>query len=131
MPAGEKHRARDWRNTARRLPGVTALETNRWLRRRRHLIERALRDQAMLSALASGAGLPAGYGNNVDERAVELPWVLSQHPSGRVLDAGSALNHDWFLDALLPQIDELHVVTLAPEPEAFTQRGVCYAFADL
>jgi SAM-dependent methyltransferase len=121
----------DWRDAVRRVPGATAVERQLWERRRQRLIEDALGDAGRLQALRSSGSLPSGYGLHFDERVVELPWVMAQRPRGRVLDAGSALNHGWFLDALLPKIDELHIVTLAPEPEAFTQRGVSYAYADL
>ena len=122
---------RDWRDLARSVPGVAQLETSRWVKRRRELLVGALHDRAILDALAAGAALPDSYGVDVDERAVELPWVIAQAPRGRVLDAGSALNHDFVLDALLPQVDELHIVTLAPEEHAFTERGISYAYADL
>ena len=48
-----------------------------------------------------------------------------------MLDAGSALNHRHVLDRLLPRLDELHIVTLAPEDESFTELGVSYLYADL
>ena len=88
-------------------------------------------DRSILGAVAAGQQLPSGYGDGFDERVVELPWVISQAPRGRALDAGSALNHAWFLDALLPRVDELHIVTLAPEDRAFTERGISYTYADL
>lgn len=62
---------------------------------------------------------------------VEIPWLLAQRPSGRVLDAGSSLNHAEFLDRLEPLLDELHIVTLAYEGVAYPGRGVSYAFSDL
>ena len=95
------------------------------------LLHRALSDRSILAALAAGSDLPSGYGRGFDERVVELPWVISQEPGGRVLDAGSALNHSWFLDVLLPRVEGLHIVTLAPEEAAFTERGVSYVYSDL
>ena len=122
---------RDWRDLARSVPGVSQLETARWVKRRRELLVGALHDRTILDALGAGAALPGGYGVDVDERAVELPWVIANAPKGRVLDAGSALNHDFVLDGLMPLVDELHIVTLAPEEQAFTERGISYAYADL
>ena len=75
--------------------------------------------------------LPPGFGSGFDERVVEYPWLLSRRLSGRVLDAGSVLNHRHVLEPLLPTIDELTIVTLAPEPSAFTELGVSYLYADL
>jgi SAM-dependent methyltransferase len=57
--------------------------------------------------------------------------VFAQRPTGRVLDAGSALNHDWALRRLVRHASDVHVVTLAPEPDAFTDLGVSYLYADL
>jgi SAM-dependent methyltransferase len=62
---------------------------------------------------------------------IEYPWLLAQPVCGRLLDAGSALNNNRMLDRMLPLLDELHIVTLAPEAEASWERGVSYVYADL
>lgn len=90
-----------------------------------------LDDPAIVSRFASAARLPRDYGIGLDERVVEYPWLLSRGVGGRVLDAGSTLNHAHILDRVLPHVDALHIVTLAPEPTAFVDRGVSYLFADL
>ena len=77
------------------------------------------------------ARLPRGFGIGLDERVVEYPWLLSQAPRGRTLDAGSTLNHAHVLDRVRPLVDELHIVTLAPEAQSFPERGVSYVYADL
>ena len=74
---------------------------------------------------------PPGYGAKANERVVEIPWLLALRPTGRVLDAGSSLNHREYLDRIQPLVDELHIVTLAYEGTAYPDRGVSYAFADL
>ena len=102
----------------------------RYLRNHRQFIAQALSDAALLDLFRTGARLPAGHGVGLDERAVEFPWTLAGAPSGRVLDAGSALNHRHVLDALLPGIDELTICTLAPEESAFPELGVNYVYAD-
>ena len=75
--------------------------------------------------------MPDGYGKGFDERVVEFPWLLSKAIGGSLLDAGSTLNHAHILDVVLPEVNDLSIVTLAPEPRAFPERGVSYAFADL
>jgi hypothetical protein len=75
--------------------------------------------------------LPPGYGYRMSERAVEYGWAIAQAPHGRVLDAGSALNHDVTLDAVLPHLESLTIVTLAPEPASSVDRGVNYVYGDL
>jgi Methyltransferase domain len=62
---------------------------------------------------------------------VEFPWLFVQRLEGRMLDAGSALNHTHVLDRLLPRVESLHIATLAPEPHAFADRGVSYVYEDL
>lgn len=62
---------------------------------------------------------------------MEFPWILAQELGGRVLDAGSALNHGHVLDRVLVDVNALHIVTLAPEELAFTERRVSYVYADL
>ena len=99
--------------------------------RHRALVSEALDDDGFVADLARRRRLPRGFGAGYDERVVEFPWLLAQRPCGRTLDAGSALNHAHVLDRVLPLVRSLHVVTLAPEPAAFPERGVSYVYADL
>lgn len=104
---------------------------DRYLRHHRDLVSSALSDQTLLSRFQAGEALPAGYGVGIDERAVEFPWVIARLGSGRVLDAGSALNHPHVLDRVLPRVDDLTICTLAPEENSFPERGLSYVYADL
>ena len=103
----------------------------RYWRNHRELVRRALSDPALIGLFRDSGPLPAGHGVGIDERAVEFPWLMARAPSGRVLDAGSALNHPHVLDALLPGLAELTISTLAPEERSFPERGVSYVYADL
>lgn len=94
-------------------------------------VARALVDPEILQAVGRGRPLPTGYGLGFDERAVELPWVAARDLSGLVLDAGSSLNHAHILRRLRRRMDDLHIVTLAPEERAFPQLNVSYLYADL
>ena len=80
---------------------------------------------------ARSAPLPRGYGIGLDERVVEYPWLLPRVPRGRILDAGSALNHAHVLERFLPRLDELHIVTLTPEPFSLDDPRITYTYADL
>ena len=97
--------------------------------RHRELVSFLLDSSDVLALFAHGDKLPRGYGVGFDERVVEYPWLASRLPGGKVLDAGSTLNHAHVLERFLPRVDELHVVTLAPEDVAFP--GVSYEYADL
>lgn len=74
-----------------------------------------------------------GFGERLDERIVEYPWLFSRLPRGplTMLDAGSALNHAPLLDR--PELGEKKLVisTLAPEANAFWNRGISYLYEDL
>ncbi|RKQ92887.1 glycosyltransferase involved in cell wall biosynthesis [Solirubrobacter pauli] len=94
-------------------------------------VARELEDADLAETLRSGGALPERFGRGFDERVVEFPWVGSQQLSGRVLDAGSALNHAHVLQRLRPRMDDLHVVTLEPEPESFPKLHISYLYADL
>ena len=99
--------------------------------RHRDLVSEALDDESLVESFRDGRRLPLGYGRGFDERVVEYPWLLAQRPDGRVLDAGSTLNHAHVLDRLLPRFDALHIVTLAPEAPSFPERRISYVYADL
>ena len=94
-------------------------------------VGRALDDAALIEAIRRGDALPHGYGLGFDERVVEYPWLSGRRLGGTVLDAGSTLNHLHVLRRLRPRMDDLHIVTLAPEDRAFPSLGISYLFADL
>ena len=89
---------------------------------------RALVEEAIHANVITAGELPGFYGVGFDERVIELPWALARL-RGRTLDAGSALNHAYVLDHL-PADVSLHIITAAPEPVAFPERGVSYIFGD-
>jgi glycosyltransferase involved in cell wall biosynthesis/SAM-dependent methyltransferase len=105
--------------------------THAYVERHREFVTRELADPMLVNLVRSGEPLPDGFGVGFDERVVEFPWIASRRLAGRVLDAGSSLNHRHVLLALRPRMDELHVVTLAPEEESFPEFGVSYVYADL
>jgi SAM-dependent methyltransferase len=105
--------------------------TAHYLARHRRFVERVLDDPTLIGRFRRDERLPSGYGIGFDERVIEYPWLLAHEPAGRVLDAGSTLNHEHVLRRFLPQCDDLHLVTLAPEPESFPDLGVVYCYADL
>jgi SAM-dependent methyltransferase len=105
--------------------------THEYLELHRRFVMNMLDDPILVERFARGDTLPLGYGVGLDERVVEFPWLFAKGLHGRVLDAGSVLNHEHILDRVLPQVDELHIVTLEPEALAFTQQRVSYLFADL
>jgi SAM-dependent methyltransferase len=96
-------------------------------------IRRCLHDAALLENLEAESDLPASYGEFLDERVVEYPWLYARmRPfSGRLLDAGSALNHSFALEHPRLKSKELTIVTLAPESCCFWQHRISYVFADM
>jgi glycosyltransferase involved in cell wall biosynthesis/SAM-dependent methyltransferase len=105
--------------------------TPEYVERHAEFVSAALDDPKLLSLFRHRHALPDGYGAGYDERVVEFPWLFTRDLGGRVLDAGSALNHPHTLVRLQPRLDELTIVTLAPESEAYPFLGVSYLYADL
>jgi glycosyltransferase involved in cell wall biosynthesis/SAM-dependent methyltransferase len=97
----------------------------------RRYVAHELDDAELLARFREGADLPYGLGHGLDERVVEFPWLAAQRLGGRVLDAGSTLNHLHVLKRLRPRTDELHIATLAPEERSFPGLGVSYLYTDL
>jgi glycosyltransferase involved in cell wall biosynthesis/SAM-dependent methyltransferase len=102
-----------------------------YIERHREFVTRALDDPSLLVAMKTGRPLPGRYGVGFDERVVEFPWTVTRDLTGVVLDAGSTLNHPHILIRVRPLVEELHVVTLAPEQQAYPYLDVSYLYADL
>jgi hypothetical protein len=80
-----------------------------------------------------GSPLPPGYGIGIDERCIEYPLLLA-HLNDKpeiLLDAGSALNHDYILNHTILDKKTIHIITLAPEHDCYWKRGISYLFHDL
>jgi Methylase involved in ubiquinone/menaquinone biosynthesis len=85
----------------------------------------------LLERFRSGSSLPRGFGFSLDERIIEIPWVVANLPSaGPVLDAGSALNHPIILERVMPHVASLTIATFTEE-EANAELGPSYVTADL
>ena len=81
-----------------------------------------------------GKQLPPDYGVRLDERIVEYPWLFSRLPveSGKLMDAGSALNFDYILAQPSIQTKQIFISTLAPETKRQLARpNVSYVHEDL
>jgi SAM-dependent methyltransferase len=118
----------------RRIPDPIQWYRNAYLRRRDRAIAAMLADAALLDRMAGGEPLSRGHGAGLDERAVEIPWVvgmLARSPAGSLLDAGSALNHASVVAHAALAARDLTICTLAPESSCFWQRGISYQFGDL
>jgi FkbM family methyltransferase len=133
-PAWERlllERRRLGRKWARRFPPDVEPGTLAYDATQRALVTSVLDEPAWLDTFARGKDLPDGLGAGFDERVVEYGWLFSRGLGGRVLDAGSVLNHRHLVERLLPQIDELAIVTLAPEATALNSLGISYLYSDL
>lgn len=100
---------------------------------RSKFVTQVLADESLLKRFRCCDPLPPGYGVGIDERCIEYPWLLT-HLENRMevlLDAGSTLNHDFILEDPTLQGKVIHILTLAPEPNCFWQKGISYLFCDL
>jgi SAM-dependent methyltransferase len=119
------------RNLAKRFPPPAVAFSQEYVERHRELVTEVLRSTDMIDRFSRSRKLPRSYGVGLDERVIEYPWLFARGPRGRVLDAGSALNHQHILDQLLKEIESLAIITLEPEAVAFTERRISYVYGDL
>ncbi len=118
-------------NLTERFPPPEQPFAGDYFERRKAFLQATFTEPALLEPFALQGQLPPAFGIGLDERVVEYPWLLAAGPHGRVLDAGSVLNHEHVLDRFLPELEALSIVTLEPESIAFTERKVSYAYDDL
>lgn len=77
--------------------------------------------------------LKPNYGFKLDERIVEIPWVLNkltQEPN-KLLDAGSSLNFKEIVTHEKFSKKELTIFTFDPEINNFSNRRISYVYDDL
>jgi SAM-dependent methyltransferase len=97
------------------------------------LLEQLVTDADLLERFRTDSQLPDEYCVGVDERVIEYPWIMSQlHDSGgRLLDAGSALNHEYLLEHDLIRNRHTLLYTLSPETYSLARDNVSYVYGDL
>lgn len=99
----------------------------------KYVINRSITDNSLLEIFKKNELLPVNYGVGVDERCVEYPWLFVNLPEDAksILDAGSALNHEYILNQPIFQNRNLTIMTLSPEESCFWSKGISYIFSDL
>jgi SAM-dependent methyltransferase len=108
--------------------------TSGYLEAKEELIRNAITNDDLLRRFQDDTDLPEGFGFAIDERCVEYPWLLArlnERPSVNLLDCGSTLNHAYILDQPRFKTTPVQFLTLAPEPQAFWQRGHSYLYGDM
>lgn len=98
-----------------------------------NLIRATLADPGRMAPFRERTALPRAHGRGIDERCVEYPWLYARlmPGPGAFLDAGSALNFDYLLSRPELASKGIAILTLAPERDAFWQRGISYVYGDL
>lgn len=96
-------------------------------------IRSVLNDDELMARFRSLDQLPDDHGYGYDERVVEYPWTLSRLSvgEGKLLDAGSVFNFREIIEHPTISSKEFTIFTLAPESNAFWQRGISYHYGDL
>lgn len=101
-------------------------------KQKNRLIAETLADSAAMERFRAGAPLPPGYGDRIDERVVEYPWVLARlDPRAElVLDAGSTFSAPHILEA--PQLKDRRIVIYTLITDWITLNpNISYIFGDL
>jgi SAM-dependent methyltransferase len=96
------------------------------------MISEYLSNEDLISRFRSNGFLPEEYGNRLDERVVEFPWVLSRldFSESVLLDAGSALNFPCLTTHRALIQKQIVIYTLSPE-EVIRDARISYVYGDL
>lgn len=99
---------------------------------KRNLIHQSLHNKELLADICEGK-LPYKYGFRIDERIVELPWLIANlsEGTGNFLDAGSSLNHDYIVSHQRFEEANFSIYTYSPESTNFNERRISYVYGDL
>ena len=98
-----------------------------------YFVQKAINQTSLLKIFYENLSLPEKYGEFLDERVVEYPWLISrlQQGASKILDAGSALNFSWLLKHSKFQQKDITILTLEPEANCYWKDKVSYVYADL
>jgi hypothetical protein len=94
------------------------------------IIAQTLADRELMLRFGSNNTLPTGYGDRLDERVVEYPWVLSRlDASGLILDAGSTFSSPTLLEC--PQLKGRRILVYTLATDWITlDPNISYVFGD-
>jgi len=97
------------------------------LHRREQIID------AIVKSSFNFSELKKGYGFRLDERIIEYPWLFAVLPpgNGKLLDAGSALNHEFLLNLEPLCSKKMFISTLEFEGTCACNKGVSHIYEDL
>jgi len=114
--------------SAGRIPWSRGYSEYKW-----NYISSVIHSHEIMDLFKKSSSLPSGYGQRLDERVVEYPWILSQIPqeSCRLLDAGSILNHPHIISHPDLRNKKITITTLAPEHYCYYKFGISYLYEDL
>ncbi|NQT90531.1 MAG: class I SAM-dependent methyltransferase [Candidatus Omnitrophica bacterium] len=100
---------------------------------RARFIKKVIHNTDLLAAFAKNSRLPKKYGVGLDERCIEIPWLLSRlsSVSGHILDAGSGLSHNFIVEHPTVKGKEMHIIAFSPEGSFLRQKEVSFICADL
>ncbi len=93
-------------------------------------IGQTLADAVLLRRFANGERLPEDFGDRLDERVVEYPWVLARlKTDGLILDAGSTFSSPLLLES--PQLKGRRLIIYTMMTDWITlDPNVSYMFGD-
>jgi len=98
-----------------------------------NLIKQSITSSSIIEKFSQATLLEKEYGEFIDERIVEYPWLISRisRSTGKLLDAGSVLNFDYILSHDFLKNKDFTIATLEPESNCFWERRISYLFCDL
>lgn len=96
-------------------------------------IQKILSDDSLLSRFSRNLPLPQSYGEFLDERVVEYPWLISRlnQDCTNLLDAGSILNFDFILNHPNLSQKQVSIITLEPESSCYWKNSISYLYGDI
>lgn len=104
-----------------------------YLAYRDNYIAGSIANEQLLSSIRSSGELTSSYGEGLDERSVEYPWVIANlsEKKSRFLDAGSTFNFSFLIENPKIREKELCIYTFYPESNNYQDKKISYHFGDL
>lgn len=100
---------------------------------RQYFLQQTIYNPELFQRFRTGAALPENYAYRLDERTIEIPWILAHLPAGNqvLLDAGGPLAYRFIVASPLLASKQLYACSITPDTGPAVAQNLHWVQSDL